>query len=224
MKKIKIENVMIELEEPLRFFKFEADKIYEVEIDLQRFPIIKKFRSRNGGEYPACIYNLRILRENGKEINSEWMQRRVSVGDYREDENGIRVKPRMFSEFWQLAQIYDKFRAGIHKCIVKTKGGNKGQVLTRIIHSKDCDCLKSREGEKRREERDSDIQVYHPQEIAERLKEDIKEEKAITVKEVMDRYNTNEETARKALDVLTEEGLAVKIREDKYFISPKSEL
>lgn len=224
MKEIRIENIIIELEEPLRFFKFKANKVYEVEIDLQRFPEIRKFKNRNGNEYLACIYNLRILKENGKEINSEWLQRKIGIGDYREDENGIRIKPRMFSEFWQLARIYSEYGAGIHRCIVKTRKGNKGQILTTFIHSRDCGCLKSKETKKEEERRESEnICIYHPQEVAEKIKEELREEKAITVKEVIEKFNTDDETARKALELLVEEGLAVKIRDDRYYISPKSE-
>ena len=49
-KGIKIEDVIIELEDSLRFFKYEAEKTYEVEIDLQRFPILIKFRNRRKKE------------------------------------------------------------------------------------------------------------------------------------------------------------------------------
>ena len=220
MKEVRIENVVIELEELSKFFKFEPNKTYEVEIDLQRFPVIRKFKKKNGEEYPACVYNIRILKENGKEVNSEWMLRKVGLSDYREDGNSIKVKPRIFSEFWQLAQIYYEFRSGIHKCIVKTRKGNRGQVLTRIIHSKDRPCLKSKSKEKSEGEEIENIQIYHPQEIAEKLKE-IKEERAISIQEVVQRYNVDEETARKAMEILEEEGLAVKIRKDKYYISPK---
>ncbi len=223
MREIRIEGeekIIIELEEPPKFFKFEPNKTYEVLIDLQRFPVIRKFKNKKGEEYPALVYNIKIVKENGREANSEWMQRRTDVGDYREENGERRVKPRMFSEFWQLAQIYDEFGAGIHKCIVKTRKGNRGQVLTRIIHSKDCPCLKSKSKEKSEVEEIENIQIYHPQEIAEKLKE-IKEERAISIQEVVQRYNVDEETARKALEILEKEGLAVKIREDKYYISPK---
>ena len=70
-REIKIENVIIEFEKPLKFFKFEDGKTYEVEIDLQRILTILSFKKKNGEEYKACVYNIRILKENGKEINSE---------------------------------------------------------------------------------------------------------------------------------------------------------
>lgn len=219
MKEIRVENVVIELEEPPKFYKFEPNKTYEVEIDLQRFPEVRRFRKKNSKEFPACVYNIRILKENGEDVDSEWRLRRIGVGDYREDKNTLRVKPRMFSEFWQLSQIYDKFEPGIHKCIVKTRKGNRGQVLTRILHSEDCPCLKSK-SKGRGGERTEDMQISHPKEVAEKLKE-TGEERAVSIQEVVRRYNVDEETARKALEILEKEGLAVKIREDKYYISPK---
>ncbi len=229
MKEIKIENVIIELEEPPKFFKFKPRKIYEVEVDLQRFPVTRKFRNREGKEYPALVYNIRVLKENGKVANTEWMLRKIGVGDYREyqdeDRKEIRIRPRKFSEAWQLAVIYDEFGAGIHKCIVTTREGNQGQVLMRFIHSKDCECLKSKKEQEIEEEKkgSEELRIYHPQEIAENLKEEIKEERVITVKEVAEQFNIDEDVARKALEILKEQGLAVKIREDKYYLSPKLE-
>ncbi len=215
MKEIKTDDVVIEIEELPRSLKFEADKTYEVEIDLQRFPVIKKFRRRNGKEYVACIYNIRVLKEGGKSINSEWIQRRVGIGDYREENNLIGIKPRMFSEFWQLARIYHDFGAGIHKCIVRTRKGNKGQILVKITHSNDCECLKDKEGFQQSPE---NLQISHPEELAEKIKE-MKKEKIATPKEIAEEFNVDEEMAGKALEFLVDEGFAVKIKENKYYIS-----
>ena len=220
-REVKVENIIIELEELPRFFKFEAGKTYEVEIDLQRFPIIGKFKNRNGEEYPACIFNLRIIKEDNETINSEWMVRRIGVGDYREDREEKRIKPRIGSELWQLVRIYLEYGAGIHRCIVKTRKGNQGQVLVRYTHSNECECLKKKKKREEKAERAEELHIHHPQEIAERIKEEIEEERAITIKEVTEKFNTDEEIARKALEILEKEGLAVKIREDKYYFTPK---
>ena len=59
-KEIKIEEydkeILIKQPTKPKLFKFREEKTYEVEVDLQRFPKIRKFKRKDGEEYWACIY------------------------------------------------------------------------------------------------------------------------------------------------------------------------
>lgn len=187
------------------FFKFEANKTYEVEVDLQRFPIIRKFKTKRGNEYWACTYNIRVLKENEKDINSDWMQRRIGVGNVHENYDSVIVKPRMYSEFWQLLEIQKKFGKGIHRCIVKTKAGNRGQVITRF-EPEVSEYLKTQENRDR------------AQELAERIREKVKE-KAVTIKEIVETFKTDEKSAEEALKILVRQGYAVAINDNRFYIN-----
>lgn len=193
------------------FFKFEANKTYEVEVDLQRFPIIRKFKTKRGKEYWACIYNIRVLKENEKDINSDWMQRRIGVGNVHENYDSVIVEPRMYSEFWQLLEIQKKFGEGIHRCIVKTKAGNKGQVITRFKPAV-SEYLKNQGRIKNNRSRSN------PQELAERIREKVKE-KAVTIKEIVETFKTDEKSVEEALKILVRQGYAVAIKDNKFYIS-----
>lgn len=217
MKEIKIEDekkeiIIIHPTRP-KFFKFEPNKTYEVEVDLQRFPEVEKFKNKNGNEYWACIYNLRILKEDEKKINSDWMQRRIGVGNVHENNGVIIVKPRMYSEFSQLLEIRDKLGPGIHRCIVKTRAGNRGQVLAKFRPAV------SEYSKSWRRKVTKDMDNLSPQELAEKIKKEVKE-KAITIEEIAKMFKTDEKTAEKALNILVNQGDAVKIKDDKFYINP----
>ena len=142
-------EITIIIPERPKFFKFEVNKTYEVEVDLQRFPIVRKFKNRKGEEYWACVYNLRVLKVDGTPIeNPRWVPRRIPVGNADETDTGLQVVPRIGSEFYQLVSILTTYGKGVHKCIVETREGNNGQVLTRFKHSEDCECLKNKSNER----------------------------------------------------------------------------
>lgn len=146
-------EITIIIPERPKFFKFKANKTYEVEVDLQRFPIVRKFKNKKGEEYWACVYNLRVLKVDGTPIeNPRWVPRRVPAGNVSESENNVQIVPRIDSEFYQLLEIMTKYGAGIHRCIVETKEGNEGHVLTRFKHSEDCECLKNKSNERNEQE------------------------------------------------------------------------
>ncbi len=185
-----------------KYLRFEPNKTYIVEVDLQRFPDIRKFKNKKGEEYWACTYNIRVIKEDGKDVNSEWMQRRISVGDISENSNNIVVRPRINSEFWQLYTIKEKYGDGFHICTVTTKEGNKGQVIATFNPVKDHKEIESN---------------YTA--IAEEIKK-VGKGQPVNTEKIAKHFNIDETTAKKALEILVDQGDALKVRENLFYVNP----
>ncbi len=215
-------EIQIIIPERPRFFKFEPNRTYEVEVDLQRFPELRKFKNKEGEEYWACVYNIRILKVDGEPIeNPEWVLRRISVGNVNENGGIIQIVPRLGSELYQLVNIWEKFGSGIHRCIVHTKQGDRGQVLAQFVHSDDCDCLKNKSEKKSVEENGEDgsnsVEDSDPEAVAERIKNS-NEKMTTTVEGLAERLGVTKEVAEKVIQILKEQGYAVELGGGRYLI------
>ena len=215
-------EITIIIPERPEFFKFKANKTYEVEVDLQRFPIVRKFKNKKGEEYWACVYNLRVLKVDGTPIeNPRWVPRRVPAGNVSESENNVQIVPRIGSEFHQLLEIMAKYGAGIHRCIVETREGNNEQVLTRFKHSEDCECLKNksneRSGQEDRGRRAGSVENPDPKVLVDEIKRN-REKFSTTVEGLSEKLRVSKEIAEKIIQILKEEGCAVDLGNGKYLI------
>jgi len=55
--------------------------------------------------------------------------------------------------------------------------------------------------------------------LQKKIKKEVKE-KAITIEEIAKMFKTDEKTAEKALNILVNQGDAIKIKDDKFYINP----